>query len=388
MEARVKSKILDKLMAVTQNIGNPEVERWREGGGRIAGYFCSSFPQEIIVAAGLLPFRVRGTGSTGTELSDACFSSINCSFVRHTFNMALRGEMDFLDGIIVPNSCDNVRRVYDHWIRRMDTPFVALMSLPRKAGEPQVDWLREELVNLKEGLEAHFGVAITDEGLWGAIKLQNETRLLQRELYDLRKREAPPITGAEILAVTVAGTAMPVDRYNSLLRELLAELRGAEGITEYRARLMVIGGELDNPAYLEVIEGQGGLIVTDSLCFGSRMFWKDVDETASDPLTALARYYIMERPSCPRVFGEYEHRAKYVQDMIREFHVDAVILERLAFCDFWGFEQFTSYNDFRDWAIPLLMLDREYLLSGVGQLKTRVQALLEMIGEARHGSAG
>ena len=199
---------------------------------------------------------------------------------------------------------------------------------------------------------------------------------------------APPITGAETLTVTVAGTAIPKARYNRLLTELLDDLAAQEGHTDYRARLMVMGGELDDPGYVEVIEDQGGLVVTDSLCYGSRMLWKDVDEGADDPITALARFYVAERPSCPRVFGEYEQRADFVRGMIRDFHVDGVILERLAFCDLWGFEQFTIQNDCKDWDIPLLMLDREYTLSGIGQLKTRVQAFLETIGETDHGSKG
>ena len=386
MSARIESKAFHELSEAAKTLANPAIKKWKEQGGKVLGYFCSSMSEEIMTAAGLLPFRMRATGSADTELSDAHLSSINCSFTRHCLNVGLSGELDFLDGLIVPNSCDNVRRVYDHWIRQMKTPFVRMISLPRKAGESQVGWFRDELMNLRKSMEEHFGVEITDARLGEAIRLQNETRRLQRKLYELRKSRTPPINGAETLAVTVAGTAMPKVRYNQLLTELLEDLGKREGLTDYRARLMVMGGELDDPAYVEVIEDQGALVVTDSLCFGSRMLWKDVEEGAEDPMTALARFYVAERPSCPRVFGEYEQRAAFVREMIKDFQVDGVILERLAFCDLWGFEQFTIKNDFQDWGVPLMMLDREYTLSGVGQLKTRVQAFLETIEEGDHGS--
>ena len=388
MGSRIESEAFQELSDTAGTLANSAIRDWKERGGKVLGYFCSSMSEEIVAAAGLLPFRMRATGSTDTELSDAYLSSINCSFTRHCLNAALSGELDFLDGLIVPNSCDNVRRIYDHWIRQRKTPFVQMISLPRKAGEAQVNWFRDELTNLKERMEEHFGVEITDERLREAIRLQNETRRLQRRLYDLRKSLTPPISGAETLAVTVAGTAMPKARYNRLLAELLDDLAACEGHSNYRARLMVMGGELDDPAYMEVIEEQGGLVVTDSLCFGSRMLWKDVEEDADDPMTALARFYVAERPSCPRVFGEYEQRAAFVREMIRDFRVDGVILERLAFCDLWGFEQFTIQNDFQDWDIPLIMLDREYTLSGIGQLRTRVQAFLETIGKGDYGSEG
>ena len=92
---------------------------------------------------------------------------------------------------------------------------------------------------------------------------------------------------------------------------------------------------------------------------------------------ALARYYVADRPPCARMFTEYDRRAEYIRDMIDEFKVDGVIFQRLTFCEVWGFEQFSLTNDFKEWDVPFLCMDREYMLSGIGQLRTRVQAFLE-----------
>ena len=378
---RTKSKALEEFTEAADTLVNPEIESWRKQGGKVVGYFCSAMPEEIVTAAGLMPFRMRATGSESTVLSDAYFSNINCSFPRHCFNMALLGKYDFLEGVICISSCDHLRRVYDNWKRYVKSPFLEMLSLPRKTDELQVGWYRDELTNLRKSLEKHFGVKITDERLKEAIKLHNETRRLQRKLYDLRKKENPPITGAETLAVMVASTAMPKKRYNQLLKELLDEISQAEGKTNYRARLMITGGILDNPEFIKVIEDVGGLVVTDSLCFGSRTMWKDVDEREGDPIAALARYYVADRPSCPRMFGEQPRRSKFVRDMVREFKVDGVIGERLIFCDQWLVEHFMQGKDFKEAGIPFLELDREYVLSGTGQLRTRVQAFLEIMGK-------
>jgi bzd-type benzoyl-CoA reductase N subunit len=376
----LKPKALREFAELAEVLGNPATRSWKEQGRGVMGYFCSAIPEEIFTAAGLLPFRVRATGSTGTELSDAHFSNLNCSFVRHCFNVALLGEYDFLDGVVLVNSCDNLRRIYDHWKRQLPTPFLRIMSFPRKTGPAQVDWYHQELAELRTAMEEHFGLEISDARLWEAIRLHNETRRLQRQLYQLRKRAHPPITGADTLAVMVAGTAMPKDTYNHVLRDLLDELRGAEGIADYRARLMVLGSILDDPEYLRVIEEQGGLVVTDSTCFGSRIMWKDVSEEGDDPIRVLARYYVAERHTCPRTYGEHERRAEFVREMIQEFKVDGVVGERLSFCDQWGFAQYSIENDFKEDGIPYLSLEREYILSGVGQLRTRIQAFLETLG--------
>jgi benzoyl-CoA reductase subunit C len=380
LNTSLNSNAFKALSDVSGVILNNEIIKWKEDGGKVVGYFCSSFPEELLTAGGLLPFRMRATGSTGTELADAYFSSINCSFPRHCFNEALKGSYSFLDGLVVYNSCDSTRRIYDHWKDKLDTPFVQFLSMPRKAEQPQVDWCRDEFDNLKKSIEDHFKVAITDEKISDAVKVHNETRQLLRQLYEFKKQDNPKISGAETLAIVVAGTAMSKTKYNSLLKDLIKDIENAPANSNDGARIMVIGGELDNPGYLEIIENQGCQVVTDSLCFGTRNFWKDIDESESDPLYALAKYYIMDRPSCPRVYGLYEKRSAHVKEMIEEFNVEAVILEKLNFCDPWGFEQFTIKNTFDDWDIPLLMLDRDYTLSGTGQLKTRIQAFLESTG--------
>lgn len=380
METNLKSKAFQEFSNAAETLVNPVLQRWKDQGGKVVGYFCSTVPEEIITAAGLTPFRMRATGSTGTEESDAFYSSINCSFPRHCFNQVLTGDFKFLDGIVCVNSCDHVRRIYDNWKRFVPTDFIEMMSLPRKTGPDQVGWYTEELAMLKDKVGKHFGVEITDDRLWKAIKLHNETRRLQKKLYELRKQEKPPITGAETLAVMVAGTAMPKEQYNEMLRELLDELSGSEGSGSHRARLMIVGGILDDPAYIKVIEDQGGLVVTDSTCFGSRLMWVEVDENASDPISALAQYYLTDRPSCPRMYGEHDNRAQYVIDMCREFNCDGVIGERLIFCDSWLVEHYMLGQDLKAAGIPMLKLDREYLTSGIGQLRTRVQAFLETMG--------
>jgi len=379
LETGLKSKALEQFQEVTATLINPSVRQWKDQGGKVIGYFCTHVPDEIFTAAGMLPFRMRATGSDGTELSDAFYSSINCSFPRHCFNMALRGEFDLLDGLIVPNSCDHIRRIYDNWKSQLQTGFVEVFSLPKKTGEPQVGWYRDELLLLRGKLEKHFGVKITDEKLRSAIKLHNENRRLLRRLYEFRKADHPPITGAQVLAVVVAGTAMPRDQYNALLKELLKDLEGAEGIKDYRARIMVVGGILDDPEYIEIIEGQGGLVVTDFLCFGTRLFWVDVPEKG-DPIEAIARYQVQLRPTCPRTYGDQPRRIKFIKDMIRDFKVDGVIGERLLFCDPWVVEHYMNDLDLKEAGVPFLKLDREYILSGKGQIRTRVQAFLEMMG--------
>jgi benzoyl-CoA reductase subunit C len=384
VKTKVKSKALETFEEAAETIVNPELKKWIEQGGKVMGYFCCYAPEEIITAAGMVPFRVRATGSTSTELADAYLTNINCSFCRHAFNMGMQGEYDFLEAVVWLNNCDHIRRIYDNWRRKVGTPLAHMMSLPKLTTDKQVGWWREELVLLKEALEKHLGITITDDKLLKAIKTHNETRRLLRQLYELRKKDNPPITGAETLAVVVASTAMPRAEFNSMLKDLLHELKGAERIKDHKYRLMLVSSILDDPKYVKVVEDLGGLVVTDSMCFGSRMFWADVDEKAKDPLDALARYYIQVKPACPRIFGGFPERSKFVMDMVKEFKVDGIVGLRMVFCDLWAGELFMQEKDWRKANVPVLHMDREYLMAGtVGQARTRVQAFMESIGGRR-----
>lgn len=378
METSVKSRSLDAFRTAADTIVNPELKKWMDKGGKVMGYWCCYAPEELITAAGMAPFRVRATGSTGTEESDAYVSSINCSFCRHAFNMGLNGVYDFVEGMVWLNNCDHVRRMYDNWWRKIDTPLLKMKSLPKFTGDKQVAWWREELVNFKEALEKHLGIRITDDKIRKAIKIHNEKRRLLRQLYELRKRDYPPITGADSLAVVVASTAIPPVEFNKMLKELLEELKVSEGIKGYKKRLLLTGSIFDDPDYVRNMEDMGALVVTDSQCFGTRAFAVDVDESIKDPLDALARFAIQDRQHCPRLFGEFKRRSQCIKDMVRDYKVDGVIGLRMLFCDLWAGEYYMLNIDLKQAGIPFLYLDREYLMTGTaGQIRTRVQAFME-----------
>jgi bzd-type benzoyl-CoA reductase N subunit len=381
MPATVTGKAYQTMSEVAGTLIGPPLQSWKDQEGRVIGYFCSMVPEELLMAGGLLPFRMRAPGSTGTDLADAYFTNLNCTFPRHCFSLALDGEFQFLDGLLCLNSCDHIRRLYDNWRRHVPTDFIEFLTLPRQTGSDQMAWYAEEFRRLRERLEQHFAVKITDDKLKEAIQLGNETRRLQRRLYELRKQDRPPITGAETLVVMVASTAMPKKQYNALLRELLDEIGSREGLPNHRARLMITGGILDDPTWVKAIEEVGGLVVTDVTCFGTRLMWEDVDEQASDPIVALASYYLADRPSCPRLYDAQQRRSQFAIQMCREFKCDGIIGEKMMFCDQWNVEQYLLDCDLKEAGIPFLAVEREYITSGTGQLRTRVQAFIETMGK-------
>ena len=371
---------LDELTSIASNLVNPAIEEWKQQDKKVVGFMCTYVPEEILYAANILPVRLRAPNCVETTSADVYLSHLNCTFIRSCLQFTLEDKYKFLDGLVFTNSCDHVRRMYDilREIRPTDFPLLYLISVPHKVDDDLISWFRDELDRFKESVEKTFGVEITDASLRNAIDVYNETRSLLRQLYDLRKGKNLPLTGAETLSVIVAGFSLPKNRYNELLRQLLDELGEREGISDYRARLMIAGsGGCDNPSYLQVMEDLGGFIVTDSLCFGSRYFWEPV-EVGNDPLFNLAKSYL-NRPSCPRMVDNAGERCDFIKQMVKDYNVDGVVFQRIRYCDLWGGQLLYLEKEMKESSIPMLSIDREYSLGAVGQLRTRVQAFLERI---------
>ena len=271
---------LQQMIDISNSVFNPAVEQWKKEGKKVVGFFCPYIPEEVLYAADVLPFRLRAPGCTETTSADVYMSNINCSFVRSCLQYVLEGKYDFLDGISLTNTCDQIRRQYDllKMVKPEAFPFLHFISVPHKSTDEAIDFFKGDLIEFKENVEKTFGVEITDEKLCNSIEVYNKSRSLLRKLYELRQSENPPITGAETLSVVLAGTSIPRGQYNELLKKLLEEIGQREGISDYRARLVIAGGGgCDNPAYFELMEELGGLIVTDTVCLAAGIFgnpWK------------------------------------------------------------------------------------------------------------------
>ncbi len=375
-------KELDRFMEITKTTYNETMKAWKEGGGKIVGFFCTNVPEELIMAAGMLPYRVRAPESRDTSEADRHTTYLNCTYCRHVVDDALLGNYDFLDGFVGSNGCDQMRRVSDIFRAvSFKEPaergefFLEYVGAPRvPMDEASLKYYKDEITRTKEKLEEFFEIEITEDKLKEAIREVNESRRLLHELYELRKAEQPPITGAEALSITVAYTCMPKDQFNRELKALLGALGDRKAAPDHKKRLFLYGSELDDPDWIKLIEDQGALVVADGSCFGGRMFWDYVDES-SDPMEALAKRY-HERWSCPRMCDR-ERRQEKIREMVRDWNADGIVGERIVFCQLWGSEKVMTNLEAKETGTPTLWLEREYLLGGTGQTKTRVQAFLE-----------
>jgi benzoyl-CoA reductase subunit C len=360
-----------------------QILEYKHQGKKVFGWLCTYVPEEIIHAAGALPIRITGY-SKEMELEDGtAYLYINsCSFSRSCLQLGLKGEYGFLDGVAGGSTCDGARRLFDLWRNYIDTPFYHVLTVPRKYTQSAHDLYHSQVLQFKVHLEEFIGTQITDESLYQSIGVYNESRALLKRLYELRKIDNPPITGTETMEVLNACFRMPKELFNEWLSQLLDELQGSDNASKSRARLMLVGSAITNPELIESIEELGGLIVTDELCTGTR-YWSDpvVLYKNSTPIEAISRRYLNNFP-CARMFPSDE-RFNRILDLARDFRVDGVISQIIRYCVPYAHDLPLLMERLKANGIPTLALDVEYGTSGSGQIRTRVQAFLEMLEEKR-----
>ncbi len=391
-----KDKILTEARVISQGLATVEqyyqeygcrARELKSQGKKVIGYLCAFVPLEIITAAGFIPLRIKGNVREPITRADAEMETIVCPLIRSCFDMALKGNYDFLDGLVIPHNCDSVSRTYDIWKYNLKLPYCHFVNVPHSCDEPSVEFFRAILGIFRKSLERFTGKEISDQSLVQAIKLHNQNRGLVRALYELRKSDPPLISGVEMTRVLVAAMSLPVDECNSLLASVIREVKERSNPPARKsARIMVVGAQVDDTALMEIIEESDANVVIDDLCTGTKIYWPDVDVT-SDPVGSLAERYLT-RLMCPRTYREktgtyqeyLDERFGHIGRFIRDFKVDGVILYIYKYCDPYGFEVPATKSYIESLNIPLLYLEDEYSMSSIGRLRTRIQAFLELMG--------
>jgi len=354
---------------------------------KIIGYLCAYVPLEIITAAGFVPFRIKGDVNEPITKADTQMETIACPLVRSCFDMSLKGHYDFLDGLVIPHACDSICRTYDIWKYSLGLPYCHLINTPHGTDEASLEFFKALLNTFRKSLGGFAGKQISDDSLAQAVKIHNENRAKLRELYELRKLDPPLISGAEITRVLVAAMSIPVAESTSLLESVITEVRQKAVTTDTKqARIMIIGGQVDDASFIKLVEDTGAWVVTDDLCPGAREFSADVDIT-DGPFNGIAERYL-RKINCARTFrtrtGTYEDylekRFGHIAKAIKDFKVDGVVLYIYKYCDPFGFEVPAMKSYIESLGTSVLYLEDEYSMSTIARLRTRIQAFLEIIG--------
>ncbi|MFB3884129.1 MAG: 2-hydroxyacyl-CoA dehydratase subunit D [Thermodesulfobacteriota bacterium] len=357
-------------------------------GRRVIGYVCSFVPLEIISAAGCVPFRVRGDIHEPITTGDTLLETIVCPYYRSCFDLSVKQKYGFLSGMVIPHGCDSMVRSYSAWSHSLPYSYFHFVNIPSVCDESSLEFFGAELKTFKKSLEKFIGKAITDDDLASAIRTHNENRDKVRALYEFRKVDPPLISGTELTRVLTVGSSLPISESNALFDRVISEVgRRKKSPLQKGPRLLIDGACLDNIELIKLVEEIGGNVVADTICNGARDYFPRT-EVGGDPINALAHRYL-DKVNCPKTYrenktgtfeGDSAARFGDIGAYAKEFKVDGAILYVYKYCDPFGFEVPARKAYYQSIHTPLLHLEDVYSAGTMGQLRTRIQAFLEMIG--------
>jgi benzoyl-CoA reductase/2-hydroxyglutaryl-CoA dehydratase subunit BcrC/BadD/HgdB len=370
-----------------------EIRAAKEDGKKVIGYNCIFAPIELILAADAIPVRVGSGWYDASKLGDKIVPVEVCPIIRSTIGAKLVGLSPYLelsDAIINPLTCDGMAKLGEIL---SDTKPVWTMCTPRVKDDPQsMAFWREEINVLKGKIENLTGVKITGKKLRSAIELRQKATRTFRRLQDIRKG-SPVIMGRDAMLVNQTSTWDDTERWTRKTEELCEELeeRADQKIWAFSSntpRVMITGTPMfwpDNwklPNLVEEGKPQG-VIVADELCSGDRLLYDPVgvDEwTTDDMLDAIAERYLLAS-TCPCFTSKdgNEDRINWLLDRLKEYKIDGVIYYTVRGCMLYAMEYTRIKRILDRMDVPIYYLDTEYTREDVGQLKTRVEAFLEML---------
>jgi benzoyl-CoA reductase/2-hydroxyglutaryl-CoA dehydratase subunit BcrC/BadD/HgdB len=273
--------------------------------------------------------------------------------------------------------CDQDMRLFEVWSYYKKLPYMELIYAPRKRDEVAVQLYLKDLEVFRSRLSQYLICRIPDEHIANSIKVYNRGRELMHQLYELRKRDRPPVTGAEALEVSKAAVRMPRERFNELMEQLLDEIQRTGREIKKALRLMLVGSDLHNTTQVAALESQEAVVVVDEMDIGIRRAWGQVD-TQLLPMEALARHYVMGRPVDKHNWNS-DGRLEFIGELAEQYKVDGIVSEIVRFCTYNGWDKFDLKNQMQKRGIPILELDLEYGHPGGAQVKIRAEAFLEML---------
>ena len=369
---------------------NNDLIRQAQGSGKICvAYTCENVPEPLLNLAGTFSARLRAPRTGSMEMGTYYMTSFLCEYSRALLERAIEGGFNFADCMITPDGCTMMNRCVENMellkTNEKEKFFYEYMEVPMKADDNGLNLYVLQCKNhILKPLKEHYGIDVSDAAIRKAVQEHNRVCELIRAIGEFRKGDQPRITGYEYHIITMVTSAAPKYLLIDKLEETLEELktRQPDAKSPFRARVVLVGSEVDDVDLVRLIEESGAYVCADRFCYGSFPGRDPIELTEDeDALTQICRQYLY-RGQCPRLMNQakIQERRRYVASLAEEYQADGIIYEQMKFCDPWAYEKMVGSHVLReDYGYPVLAVDRPYAIGVSGQMRTRVQAFVESI---------
>jgi benzoyl-CoA reductase/2-hydroxyglutaryl-CoA dehydratase subunit BcrC/BadD/HgdB len=362
-----------------------ELQRLKKSGTKLIGTFCNMVPDELIYAAGAVPIRLCSGCFEAVKPGEENFPRDCCSLIKAAVGFAVADQPYFsmCDAIIIPSTCDGKKKLGEVLD---DYRPVWMLSLPHdKDRQVSKDSWQSEIRILKKRLENLTGNALGRRELREAIVRTRARYDIMRTLLELRKNDPSVISGTDALIVVQSAFSDDLERWVGHTRKLCTELEGRarqEQASDKRVRILLTGSPVIIPNFKIplTIEHFDAVIAVDETCAGTQFLYDpvEVDEwTMSDMMRAISERYLM--PSVCPCFIKSEDRIDRLLELKNAYRIDGIISHTQRLCLLFDVESMKVRRVMEEQGIPFLSVNTDYSREDLGQLRTRIEAFIEIL---------
>lgn len=377
-----KTALLDCLADVVTN-PQKQLATYLAQGKKVIGCLPVYCPEEIVEAAGMVPFGIWGTE---TEVAEAkrYFPAFICSILQTSLELGIKGVFDDLSAVMIPVLCDSLKCMGQNWKMAVkQVPFIPVIHPQNRKMEAGIVFLTKQYAKIKKQCETISGETITDQQLQEAIDLYNCHRQVMREFSDLVGRYPQLLTAKQRSHVIKSAYFMTKTEHLALVQALIQRLneevesQSLAGDAFTGVRVVTTGIIVDSPKLLDIFEANQIKIVADEVAHESRQFRTDVPAD-SNPLRAMARL-MAEMEGCSVLYDPEKKRADMIVDMVKDYQADGVVVVMTKFCDPEEYDYALLKKKFDASGIPSVIIEVDQQMQNYGQAETILQTFSEMV---------
>jgi benzoyl-CoA reductase/2-hydroxyglutaryl-CoA dehydratase subunit BcrC/BadD/HgdB len=363
-----------------------QLKEAKNKGVKIIGYFPGNFvPEELIYASGAIPLcLISGGDSRPAEAALSIVPQVICPFARTQIGERLLGENPYynmIDMLVAPITCQHLKKVAEIWEYNSDLEIFKL-GIPHQYGiDFNLEYFTDRLKALKHKLQTFTGNEITFKKISEAIELYNRMRELLKNISLLRRASPSSLNTLDFVKMNHASFYADPIFMVEFLESAYHKLKDKQQVTKADApRILLIGPNIGYGDYkiLELVKAAGGDIVIEEICEGIRYYWNNI-ESKGDSFSSLAKGYLEDRIPCAFMRKSTRKRFDFALKLIKDFAVSGVIWYELLCCETYDSESYFFSQKMGERNIPMLILESEYSTADTGQLKTRIEAFIEIL---------
>lgn len=382
--------IKEILAIMAHNADNPyeAAKAWKaEGENRkVVGIIPMHIPAELFHAAGAMPVLLQETLDAVT-LGHSYILTFYCGFSRSVADQAAKGELDFIDEFVCGNGASSVQGLCLQDVLTVIFPdkVIDTNEIIQFIDTP---WTKERVIYcynmMKKQVEELTGNEVTNEALWNSIRLYNRGRTLMRELYELRRGGNDALSPKELQDIVKASMVMDKAEHNSLLEELVPQVKAAAVARNEELIPVFVSGHLCHAPRADlfrIINEAGGVVADDDLFTGYRYICHDVKEDEEDATSALAQQYIDKNRvlPCPTRVDPTTNWDKTILEAVKKSGAKGLIILQAKYCEPHMFYYAEIKETFEAAGIPHILIETEHEVTSMENIRTRIESFIEKL---------